>query len=383
MFGILNLAMRLFRPVFVCFNEDDGAGGGGGGGDDDGRVDDDVNEDDGAQDNNDDAGDAQNDIDNDVIGTPTPVAKKPAAAAAPEDLEIPEALRQRYGGATRLSELHRNWETQTNNQRAAYERQMQLVASAIKLMKQGASADDAAAAAIAGAGGQPGARQQQQRPAAAATAANDYYGFASAAEYQAALKADPQGTQWKVLAHQMRNRPEMREALRAMAEEIYGPQFQQLQESEQQRQAREQAEAQQRFEGHMYTLSEKLIKSRPDFAPGGQYHDAWAKWWNDNWQEQCYLAQRNPKYDPYEAGARWVLGEIAPAQVAAAQKRQKQIGQQAATARPGSAAPVVQKRATNLRESIAQAAAQARASGQDLTDEDVKAAELAFSKFGL
>lgn len=256
------------------------------------------------------------------------IPNKPAAVAAVvNDVDIPEALRAQFGGATKLSEVHaRAQAAQTHEQNY-----LKIARYAQRLEDEKASWQQQQQRQGPGAGG--------QGPETAGPKCK-YPGFNSDAEFQAAYQADPFAAIHQTVEARLLANPKF-------AERLVDPRVQQgmqpLMQTEQQRQ-------EQAFNQHLTGQFQALEKADRRFsAPsqqnpnGGELFKAADTFFTEN---EKYLRQRameQPGFNPFEFTANYVIGEVSKLQLKAANTKLDGMRRIAGTASPASGAGVAPK----------------------------------------
>lgn len=260
------------------------------------------------------------------------------AAQSWEGQPIPAEMAPLYQGVTTLGELHKRY--QASSQEARQQREMT------------SKLQEAYIERLTNFSRQP----QAVQPQATQPARSDVPGFASEAEFRAAYAASP------VVALRTMQQASAKQAIEEYFKANVQPRFQQQQQALQEQQTAIQQQRQQ----ETWAAFEKEY---PEFKTGSPLHQAMAKALEDDPALVEYLGKNHARGLRMLAGQ--IKGAIAQQQNKANETRLAETRGRSGTARPGASANGQPKKGS-FEERIRASAAQARANGEQITDEDIE-----------
>lgn len=263
----------------------------------------------------------------------------PGGANVVSDVELPENLREQFGGATRLSEYHSGVQSQMRQMQDQVETLREYAAMLQEKANQtGNPADQAAANKAAGA-----VQQTQQE---------GWRGWKNKDEFFTDYRV--RGVDAVADLAERIAEEKTRAAIEAFKAEHFAPALQPLQQQAQTLEMQRYEQQVQSFNAKQIELRSAVEQSDKRFSKGGEFAPAFQKFLQENNDQMLQAAQLG--MDPYQIARNHVLANVAAAVAPQAEEKMALVNALAGTARPGGGAPGVPqtgKRATAMESALA------------------------------
>ena len=268
----------------------------------------------------------------------------PGGASVVSDIDLPENLREQFGGAARLSEYHSGVQAQFRQMQEQVETLREYAAMLQERAAQtGNPADQAAANKAAQ---QAGAVQQK------AGEQGWRGGWKSKEEFFTDYRV--RGVDAVADLAERIAEEKTRAAIEAFKAEHFAPALQPLQQQAQTQELQRYEQQVQAFNQQQIEMRGAIEQSDKRFAKGGELAPAFQKFLQDNNQQMLQAAQLG--MDPYQIARNHVLANVAAAVAPQAEEKMALVNALAGTARPGGGAPGIPqtgKRATAMESALA------------------------------